>query len=56
MGSLDQLPSPSLEHDLWAALELVSSRIGSNACALVVPDLVDLGCLFELFEGQASNP
>jgi hypothetical protein len=32
------------------------SRIGSNVCALVVPDSVDLGCLFEPFEGQASNP
>jgi hypothetical protein len=41
---------------MWAALELVSLRIGSNAHALVVPNSVDLGCLFEPFEGQASNP
>jgi hypothetical protein len=27
-----------------------------NARALVVPDSVDLGRLFEPFEGQASNP
>jgi hypothetical protein len=40
---------------MWGALELVSSRIGSNACALVVLDSVDLGLLFEPFEGQASN-
>jgi hypothetical protein len=33
----------------------VSSRIGSNAHALVVPDSVDLGRLFKPFEGQASN-
>jgi hypothetical protein len=38
------------------ALELVGSRIGSNVRALVVPDFVDLGRLFEPFEGQASNP
>jgi hypothetical protein len=37
-------------------LELVSSRIGSNARALVVPYSVDLGPLFEPFCGQASNP
>jgi hypothetical protein len=41
---------------MWGALELMSSRIGSNARALVVPDSVDLGRLFEPFEGQASNP
>jgi hypothetical protein len=45
----------ALEYDMWGALELVSSRIGSNARALVVPDSVDL-VLFEPFEGQASNP
>jgi hypothetical protein len=50
------LPSLSLEHDVWGALELAGSRIGSNARALVVPDSVDLGRLFEPFEGQASNP
>jgi hypothetical protein len=41
---------------MWGALELVSLRIGSNVSALVVPDSVDLGHLFEPFEGQASNP
>jgi hypothetical protein len=41
---------------MWGALKLVDSRIGSNARALVVPDSVDLGRLFELFEGQDSNP
>jgi hypothetical protein len=41
---------------MWDALEPVGSRIGSNARALIVPDSVDLGCLFEPFEGQASNP
>jgi hypothetical protein len=41
---------------MWGALELVSLRIGSNASALVVHDSVDLGFLFEPFEGQASNP
>jgi hypothetical protein len=51
MGSLDQLPSLALEHDMWGALELVSQRIGSIARALVVPDSVDLGRLFEPFEG-----
>jgi hypothetical protein len=56
MGSLDYLPSLALEHDMWGALESAGSRIGSNARALVVPDSVDLGCLFEPFEGQASNP
>jgi hypothetical protein len=56
MGSLDKLPSLALEHDIWGALELASSRIGSNARALVVPDSVDLGSLFEPFEGQAPNP
>jgi hypothetical protein len=41
---------------MWGALELVSSRIGSNAHSLVVRDSVDLGHLFEPFEGQVSNP
>jgi hypothetical protein len=41
---------------MWGVLELVSPRIGSNACALIVPDSVDLGRLFDPFEGQASNP
>jgi hypothetical protein len=50
------MPSLALEYDTWGALELVSSRIGSNARALVVPDSVDLGRMFEPFEGQASNP
>jgi hypothetical protein len=34
----------------------VGLRIGSNARTLVVPDSVDLGRLFEPFEGQTSNP
>jgi hypothetical protein len=41
---------------MWGALELAVSRTGSNARALVVSDSVDLGRLFEPFEGQASNP
>jgi hypothetical protein len=41
---------------MWGALKLVGSRVGSNARALVVPDSIDLGRLFEPFEGQASNP
>jgi hypothetical protein len=41
---------------MWGVLELVSLRIGSNARALVVPDSVDLGRLFEPFKGQALNP
>jgi hypothetical protein len=41
---------------MWGFLELVSSRIGSNVRALVIPDSVDLGRLFEPFVGQASNP
>jgi hypothetical protein len=41
---------------MWGTLMLVGLRIGSNARALVIPDLVDLGRLFEPFEGQASNP
>jgi hypothetical protein len=50
------MPSLALEHDMRGALELVSSRIGSNARALVVPDSDDLGRLFEPFERQAPNP
>jgi hypothetical protein len=46
----------ALEYDMWGALKLVGLRIGSNARALIVPDSVDLGRLFEPFEGQASNP
>jgi hypothetical protein len=41
---------------MWGALELVGLRIGSNARTLIVPDSIDLGRLFEPFEGQASNP
>jgi hypothetical protein len=41
---------------MWGTLELASLRIGSNARALAVPDFVDLGRLFEPFEGQVSNP
>jgi hypothetical protein len=33
----------------------VGSRNDSNVRALVVPDSGDLGRLFELVEGQASN-
>jgi hypothetical protein len=44
----------ALEYDMLGALKLVSSRIGSNARDLVIPDYVDLGRLFEPFEGQAS--
>jgi hypothetical protein len=50
------MPSLAPEYDMWGALEPVGSRIGSNARALVVPDSVDLGRLFEPFEGQALNP
>jgi hypothetical protein len=56
MGSLDWLPLLALEYDMWGALEPVGSRIGLNARAPVIPDSVDLGCLFEPFKGQASNP
>jgi hypothetical protein len=56
VGSLDYLPSLALEYDLWGTLELVSLRIGLNARTLIVPDSIDLGRLFEPFEGQASNP
>jgi hypothetical protein len=41
---------------MQSALELVSSRIGSNVRTLVIPDFIDLGRLFKPFEGQASNP
>jgi hypothetical protein len=41
---------------MWGALELASSRIGSNTSALVIPNSVDLGRLFEPFDGQAPNP
>jgi hypothetical protein len=41
---------------MWGALELVSSRIDSNARALIIPDSVDLGRLFEPFEGLTPNP
>jgi hypothetical protein len=37
------------------ALEMVGSRIGLNVRDLVVPNSVDLGRLFEPFEGHASN-
>jgi hypothetical protein len=41
---------------MWGFLELVGSRIGLNTHALVVPNSVDLGRLFEPFEEQALNP
>jgi hypothetical protein len=41
---------------MWGALEPVGSRKGLNARALIAPDSVDLGHLFEPFGGQASNP
>jgi hypothetical protein len=41
---------------MWGALQPVGSRIGSNARALVIPDSVNLGRLFEPSEGEASNP
>jgi hypothetical protein len=50
------MPPLALEYDMWGALEPVGSRIGSNARTLVIRDSVDLGRLFEPFEGQASNP
>jgi hypothetical protein len=46
----------ALEHDMRGALELVGSRIGSNARDLVVPDSVDLECLFEPFEVRLRTP
>jgi hypothetical protein len=58
--SLDGIPRLAafigLEHELWGALELLSSRSGSNARALVVLDSVNLGRLFEPVKGQAPNP
>jgi hypothetical protein len=50
------LPSLAPEHDMWGTLELVGSRKGSDARALVVPDSGDLDRLFEPVEGQASYP
>jgi hypothetical protein len=41
---------------MWGALVLVSSWAGLNARALFVSDSIDLGHLFEPFEGQDSNP
>jgi hypothetical protein len=41
---------------MWGALEPMGSKIGSNARALVVPNSIDLGRLFEPLKGQASNP
>jgi hypothetical protein len=55
MGSLDWLPSFGLEYELWGALEPLSSRIGSVVHTLVIPDSVDLKCLFEPFAGQGSD-
>jgi hypothetical protein len=45
------MPLLALEYNMWGTLGLVSSRIGSNARALAVPDSVDPGRLFEPFEG-----
>jgi hypothetical protein len=57
LGGIPRLAAlVGLEHELWGALELVSSRSGSNARALVVPDFVNLRHLFEPLEGQAPNP
>jgi hypothetical protein len=53
MGSLSELPSFGLEYELWGALEPLSSRTGSNARTLVIPDSVNLRCLFEPVGGQA---
>jgi hypothetical protein len=55
VGSLDWLPSFGLEYELWGALEPLSSRIGSVVHTLVIPDSVDLKCLFEPFAGQGSD-
>jgi hypothetical protein len=41
---------------MWGALEMVSSRIGSNVRALVVTDFVDLGRLFEPFWVRLRTP
>jgi hypothetical protein len=57
LGGIPQLAAlVGLEHELWGALELVSSRSGSNARVLVVPDSFNLRRLFKPFEGQAPNP
>jgi hypothetical protein len=40
----------ALEYDTWGALKPAGSTIGSNARALVIPNFVDLGRLFEPFE------
>jgi hypothetical protein len=57
--SLDGIPRldalVDLEHELWGALKLVSSRTGSNVHALVIPDSFNLRHMFQPFEGQASN-
>jgi hypothetical protein len=50
------MPSLALKYDMWGALELVSSRIGLNACALVVPDSVDLGAPVRTFQGSGFEP
>jgi hypothetical protein len=52
----DYLPSLALEYNMWSALEPVGSRISSNACALVVPDSVNLGHLFRTHRGSSSEP
>jgi hypothetical protein len=58
--SLDGIPQLTalvgLEHELWGALELVSSRSGSNVRALVVPDSVNLRRLFEPVGGSGFVP
>jgi hypothetical protein len=41
---------------MWGALEPAGSRIGLSARALVVPDSVDLGRLFEPFEVRLRTP
>jgi hypothetical protein len=40
LGGIPRLDAPvGLEHELWSALVLVSSRSGSDARAVVVPRL-----------------
>jgi hypothetical protein len=56
MGSLDKLPSMALEYDMRGALELMSSRIGSNVRALVVSDSVDLGACSNLSRVRLRIP
>jgi hypothetical protein len=57
LGGIPRLASlVGLDHELWGALELVSSRSGSNARTLVVLDSVNLRRLCEPFDGQALNP